>query len=187
LFISIVFNWTLAVHAPLACSIVTLSLIWVLAMITPLTEGTITETVQVPSWSPCLQQIGKEDSKVMLPAESTVFGFISDIPRDELCKILDFAVDNDGVLLTALLIQFLHCVCLPMDHFILPFTFHFLPDNLLGVAFKKKFVTNEKKWGFISFFYLDGVNAFSINMLQASSIPFAFLCLLMTDLLTMCL
>jgi hypothetical protein len=70
----------------------------------------------------------------MLPTESTVFGLISDKPRDELGKIFDFAVGNNGVLNAALLIQLIHCVCLPMPHFILPFTIQFLPDNLLGIT-----------------------------------------------------
>ena len=78
----------------------------------------------------------------MLPTESTVVGFLSDIPRDELGKIFHFAVGNNGALKTTSLIEFLHCVCLPMDNFILPFSIHFLPDNFLGVAvFKCQFIT----------------------------------------------
>ena len=55
LFIFSVFNWTLTVHTSLAGSIMTLTFIWILAMITIKTEGTITFTIKVPLCSPCLQ------------------------------------------------------------------------------------------------------------------------------------
>jgi hypothetical protein len=131
----IVFIGALTIHAPLASSKVTFSTtFWVLAMITPFTEGTITGTMLVPQWSPVLQKVCKEHSNIMLPTQSTVVWLVPDIPRDELGKVFHFAVGNNGVLEDASVVELLNSVCLPVDNFMLPFTINFLPDNLLGIA-----------------------------------------------------
>ena len=85
----------------------------------------------------------------MLPTESTVVGLVPDIPWNELCKVFDLAIGNKRVLKATSFVHALDCICLPMNHVILPFSIYFLLDNLVGVAVQKEgcMSINEKGQG----------------------------------------